>query len=1223
MSSFTNRLLAGMCALALSLAFAGSSALALQTHKQLEGKEPNTAAILHGACCMSGLAVNSSDGDLYALDQYDPTSFSWGLVHRFHSDGSYDQAFDEATLALSETTSEPQAVAVDDSATASKGRIYIADSGHNQVDAIDSTGALVSAFGSEGRINGSEDVPGDPDAIPTGGFSRPCGVAVDHASGDLLVADQNSNRIWIFDSSGAYRGRIADSGLNGPCALAFDSNGNLYVRNANDGRVLRFTRSSATEYEFGSIFYSAEEGGATGVAVNASDNHVFVDRGDRVAEYEGGTLVSTFGEGVLDGGATGIAADPTSGHVYVADNSSIHAFGSLVTLPDATTGAATAVAGTTATVSGAVDPAGGPQAECVFEYGTKESYGQSVPCEPAGPYVSAQAVQAKLTGLTPTTTYHYRLHATSAEGANNGGDRTFTTAGAPSIASPEGGGAGIWSAEVGSTTATMTALIDPNGSATTYHFEYGPTASYGTSVPPVPGSEIGSGTEPVEVSQSLTNLEADTTYHYRIVATNDNGTVDGPDKTFTTFPPLPAEEPDSCPNAAYRGVVGSKLPDCRAYEMVSPVEKNGADVNGQNYPVFVASRSGERIEFPTRTGMGDTHGSGAGGYSEFIATRGSTSWSSKGIIPPPALNTPLELGIGGVPGGSTRAFSEELDRAVFEGYDLPGVPGAYPNAVNLYMEDTASVALLEPISRFEGFEEEVFPFFWVPTLGASSSDLGVVSFQMNANLVPGATGPRPKVYALEHGTVRLVGILPDKSVPSGGSALVRKFIPGLEYKDTVSRDGARILFMSPASGSNRQLYLRKNGTSTALVSQSEASVPTTAEGVLFQAATPDGTKVVFSTTSRLLDADPGGSGAGLYLYTDSLDPEHESNLTFIARISSTFNLEHEVVKGISDDGSHIYFTSLSTPTLPPQVASGGLLLWDSGQIRRVAPETPGGRIEFQEEARVSADGRQIAFLNREPLTSDEFSRSSADLRGNPVTNQELYVYDENADTLKCVSCPTTGAKARYGVELAPEATTPTNPGFQIYTLPHFLSRDGRYVFFNTKEALVPQDTDKVTDVYEYDTQTGTVSLLSTGSGETGTWWVDASPEGHDVFMITRQQLSRWDTDKLVDLYDAHIGGGLPDPPAVHTPCSGDACQGTPSAVPSFNTASEFNGLGNPVFKVTGKPTSKALTRAQRLRRALAKCHRKRRKRRIACEAAARRRYVAPKRARYATRRAGR
>jgi hypothetical protein len=99
-------------------------------------------------------------------------------------------------------------------------------------------------------------------------------------------------------------------------------------------------------------------------------------------------------------------------------------------------------------------------------------------------------------------------------------------------------------------------------------------------------------------------------------------------------------------------------------------------------------------------------------------------------------------------------------------------------------------------------------------------------------------------------------------------------------------------------------------------------------------------------------------------------------------------------------------------------------------------------------------------------------------------------------------------------------------------------------------------------VYEYNADMRTVALLSTGTGESGAWFANADPSGSDVMVYTRQRLSTADTDNLTDLYDVRVDGGITEPVPAPPPCDGDACQGTPSAAPTFNTASGFVGLGN-------------------------------------------------------------
>jgi dipeptidyl aminopeptidase/acylaminoacyl peptidase len=382
----------------------------------------------------------------------------------------------------------------------------------------------------------------------------------------------------------------------------------------------------------------------------------------------------------------------------------------------------------------------------------------------------------------------------------------------------------------------------------------------------------------------------------------------------------------------------------------------------------------------------------------------------------------------------------------------------------------------------------------------------------------------------------------------------------------VSSDGARVLFISPQEGSSaRQLYMRKNGTSTVWLSRSWNSTPDPEPaGVLFQAASADDTKVLFTSKSRLLNSDTGEGELGIYLYTDSeQDAESEGKLKLIARVNGPD--DRNAVAGMSDDATHIYFFSRPTSAIPRE----GEYLWDNGTLHFVAAVSSGvgplalGPEEPGNGARVSSDGRRLAFLRQpNPQREPEVAK--------PAPNQDdsngyraLYLYDEGTEKLACVSCPPDGGAVTSNAVIASRITNASAVGIGGAQFPQrYLSSDGRYVFFTTAQSLVPQDSNGLADVYEYDADTGRLSLISSGTGEGGSWFEDASADGSNVFFLTAQKLTGWDTDTLTDLYDARVDGGFPEPVPPPVPCDGDACQGVPSAVPSFNTASGFVGLGN-------------------------------------------------------------
>ncbi len=213
--------------------------------------------------------------------------------------------------------------------------------------------------------------------------------------------------------------------------------------------------------------------------------------------------------------------------------------------PTVTTGSPNSVGTTSATVSGTVNP-NGQATTYHFDYGTSTSYGSTAPGSPypsAGSGTTAQSVSTNLTGLAANTTYHYRLEATNATGTTYGPDQTFTT----------GSGVTTGSADsVGTTSATVSGTVNPNGQATTYHFDYGTSTSYGSTAPGSPYPSAGSGTTTQSVSTNLTGLAASTTYHYRLEATNATGTTYGSDQTFTT-----ASGVSNAPQGSWVGTYGA------------------------------------------------------------------------------------------------------------------------------------------------------------------------------------------------------------------------------------------------------------------------------------------------------------------------------------------------------------------------------------------------------------------------------------------------------------------------------------------------------------------------------------------------------------------------------------------------------------------------------------------------------------------------------------------
>ena len=270
--------------------------------------------------------------------------------------------------------------------------------------------------------------------------------------------------------------------------------------------------------------------------------------------------------------ATGLHADTTYHFRIVAVSSIGTTFGNdqSFTTPaaviDVSTDPATDVKTESATLHGKLNPDGIPTSY-YFQYGKTLSYGQSAPLPPGidlgDDSAGVQAVEYVLEGLEPGTTYHYRIVAVNFSGSTVGGDQSFTTTEGPAIE-------GVTSNEVTASSAKLLGKINPNGYATEWFFEYGQTPDYGSTAP-VPVETLDPLTTGQPVSVSLTGLE-NATYHFRLVAKSEWGTVASEDQTFEFKPPL-------CPNSALRQQTGANyLPDCRAYELVTPARAGGTRI---------------------------------------------------------------------------------------------------------------------------------------------------------------------------------------------------------------------------------------------------------------------------------------------------------------------------------------------------------------------------------------------------------------------------------------------------------------------------------------------------------------------------------------------------------------------------------------------------------------------------------------------------------------------
>jgi hypothetical protein len=510
-----------------------------------------------------GLAVDSSGAGAVYVSAYETPAYS-GVVLKYSTAGTLLYALDASGSGT--TINGGAAVAVDPSDGSVYASATLTDgSGGQVVDVFDgATGLFVSSF----------------DGADAGGFACPSELAADGA-GSVYVAESCLGRVNRFSTSGVLAASFADS-AGVVAGVAVDpGSGEVYV--AGFGATgLQVTEFGAGGGAVVGRFDAPEVGALYAMAVDPGSGTVFTaDYANAVVQrytsFVGPTVTTTPVSGVGAGSVTlngaidpgGVSSSyhfewgldtsygtstpvadagsgsgavpalavvsglrPNTGYHYriVGSNGAGSITGDDLAFTTATTPPTvdgsplvTEITPTSANVHGTVNP-GHSDTTFYVEYGTDTTYGTSTTPASAGGADAAGPVAASLTGLQPGTVYHYRIVADNGTGGpQHGTDGSFVTApAAPATAS-----------DLTTRKATLTGTVDPHGVATSYHFDYGPSTSYGASTDE---TQAGSGDAEQAVSQPVSGLDPGTTYHVQLVATTDGITHTGADVTFTTAP---------------------------------------------------------------------------------------------------------------------------------------------------------------------------------------------------------------------------------------------------------------------------------------------------------------------------------------------------------------------------------------------------------------------------------------------------------------------------------------------------------------------------------------------------------------------------------------------------------------------------------------------------------------------------------------------------------------
>ncbi|MGA9874624.1 MAG: hypothetical protein WBQ21_02340 [Solirubrobacteraceae bacterium] len=666
--------------------------------------------------------------------------------------------------------------------------------------------------------------------------------------------------------------------------------------------------------------------------------------------------------------------------------------------------------------------------------------------------------------------------------------------------------------------------------------------------------------------------------------------------------PATAGAAGSCPNEQVRieEPYALALPDCRAYEQVSPVEKNYADALGAVTSVRAAP-SGEAVTFNSLGPFPLDGGAGEGSpelFSAYLSTRSSEAWPTQNLEP--AVDS------GGL--GAVLGVSEVLAYSFVLSDNEPplvgeSAAGAIEGRQAVYMREnrTGAYRLL-----FQAQAGERVSFFLV---AVADSDTRVF-FESANPLIGGAADGLRDLYEWHEGQLSLVDLL-DGGVPSDGGAAGWRG-PGaveevVELPDhsfgrvsyfsqgAVSEDGSKVYFTDLADG---HLYLRESEPGAAGQTFEVSSGPAG-----WQAATPDGSHALYIEAGVLYSFDAPGAGSGGSAGTA------DGQSTALTPPGA----EVQGVLGVGAEGSYVYFAA--TGVLAGGAVSGAsnIYVWHEGAIALVSSAgeeddwtahtllydslVRGGPAEGVRAARVSVDGRTLLFSSRMDVAGYDNHGAGGNCTEHeqPTSCNELYVYNAASENVTCVSCNPRGTPAMHDAllyRLDSDGSIPP-PTLYPWDLSRNLSADGSRVFFETEEALLEGDSNSQMDVYEWEregagtcaagTSGGCLYLISSGVSDEASYFAEASANASDVFLFTRQGLVSQDEDELVDLYDAREAGGIAaqNPPAPPVPCLGEACHPAqaPAPVVGLPVSQLFSGAGNSTPAVV--PTTVAKPKAEK------------------------------------------
>jgi hypothetical protein len=846
---------------------------------------------------------------------------------------------------------------------------------------------------------------------------------------------------------------------------------------------------------------------------------------------------------------------------------------------------ATDIGASTATLRATITPSALPELTTLyhFEYrneGSAEWIKAPVAAEvDIGNGTSPVAVSQPVSGLGFEDTYELKVVAhTKYNGAEaTAAGPSFTTQPNPPVVTT---GRAIWSSPAPTAPSLLlNGLINPGHDRTVYRFEYVNEDDFlasgfsEASFAPVAAAEAGGGIENVAVQRSISGLDPSQTYHYRLTASNSVDTAQGSVREIS--PPSPAD---------------------RFYERVSDGDSWGSGVGGS---VGSVAASGDRASFLALAF--EKPGALPGPANPYVASRTDVGWRAVPLAP--RVGRTNETAIAGL----GHQMASDLGAALWSESSLSELQRAEMQLGISRLDGSHEVASQQLVPLARGGETSTYQ---IVGAAADLSTSVFVPYSGGVSLLSGEPllqAERRNLYEVSDGELSIVNRANGKAGALIGGICGADLgaNPSASQTNTryraISRDGATVYFSArptaPAEGTctnlnayPKRLYKRLNNETTIQVSASQCTRVTPAcVGVgdaaagddTYQGASVDGSVAFFTSTRQLIDTDTDTT-ADLYLY-DASPPAGQPTLAQVSAGEVVPGSHPTIGSGAkalgvldnSADGSRVYFVAEGrlTAAASAAVAAKNLYVYQRDESH------PNGRIDFIGALDATADAAEWASTIGDkssyalPLQGGAgdghlllFLTAAPLLAGDADTAKDLYRYDDTAAPAERLGCLTCAGDGDFGVATIIRGTGKSDSDAAERSTA--ASADLSMVVFTSREGLVSDDDNGLTDVYI--SRDGVLELIS---GATEGFGVEAgfraaaiSPDGNNVFFVTRAPLVASDSNNALDLYDARVGGGFPAA-AEPEPCAeADQCRGpvveSPDAAPAAGGSDTFVGSGN-------------------------------------------------------------